>query len=151
MKDLLKHSWLAVILVVLLVLWFAIYGLAKNNPLSNVASLPTVEGEAIIADNQTSLDVDNTSALAEHLTAQGYKLYGAFWCSHCKAQKDLFGDAFDKVNYIECSTPDGKNQTEVCEKADIQSYPTWELPDGTRKSGTMTLQELANISNFPLN
>ena len=30
-------------------------------------------------------------ALAEHLSAKGAKFYGAYWCSFCRKQREMFG------------------------------------------------------------
>ena len=30
-------------------------------------------------------------------------MYGAYWCSHCQAEKKLFGDSFKYVPYVECT------------------------------------------------
>ena len=80
--------------------------------------------------------------IAKCLTESGAKFYGAFWCPHCSEQKALFGKSLKYVNYIECSTPD-RQQTAVCQQAVIESYPTWEFSDGTRRSGLVPLVELA--------
>ncbi|XP_075524052.1 thiol-disulfide oxidoreductase LTO1-like [Primulina tabacum] len=46
-------------------------------------------------------------SLARHLRSIGAKLYGAFWCSHCQDQKEMFGrEAAKLLNYVECF-PDG--------------------------------------------
>jgi glutaredoxin len=71
-------------------------------------------------------------------------MYGAFWCPHCLRQKELFGNSFDKINYVECSLPDKSDQTQVCKDAKIESYPTWEFADGSRATGERTLEELGN-------
>jgi hypothetical protein len=85
--------------------------------------------------------------LGKCLTENGAKMYGAFWCGHCKSQKDAFGkDAFAEVDYIECSLPNGDGQTALCEQAGINSYPTWEFPDGSRQSGQVDLKDLASRS-----
>ena len=73
-------------------------------------------------------------------------MYGAFWCSHCKNQKALFGKSWKYVDYVECSTPNGQSQTVDCINAGIQSYPTWEFADGSRKTGEVPLQDLAETS-----
>lgn len=80
---------------------------------------------------------------AKCLSAKGAKMYGAFWCPHCKDQKASFGNAWQYVNYIECSTPDGKDQLSVCKDANIQGYPTWEFADGSRLVGQVSMQELS--------
>jgi hypothetical protein len=89
-------------------------------------------------------------AFAKCLTDNGAKMFGAYWCPHCKEQKAEFGAAWDEINYIECSLPGGKGQTEVCEKAGIQGYPTWEFVDGSRQSGRLPLATLAAKSGCPL-
>ncbi|NEO84982.1 MAG: vitamin K epoxide reductase family protein [Spirulina sp. SIO3F2] len=87
-------------------------------------------------------------ALAEHLSRQGFKMYGAYWCPHCSEQKLLLGkQAFAKINYVECGK-DGKNaQPEQCQAAGIQSFPTWEL-DGELYSGIQSPEALATLSDY---
>jgi thiol-disulfide isomerase/thioredoxin len=69
---------------------------------------------------------------AECIKDSGATFYGAFWCPHCQAQKKLFGSSAKLLPYVECSTPDAQNQNQICIDKKIQSYPTWELKDGTR-------------------
>ncbi len=84
--------------------------------------------------------------LAACMGEKGVKMYGAFWCPHCNDQKALFGSSFSKIQYIECSTPDGKAQLQVCKDAQIEGYPTWEFPNGIRASGELTPETLAEKS-----
>jgi len=86
--------------------------------------------------------------LAKHLTVKGVKMYGAYWCHVCIQQKKLFGDTFQYVTYVESSTPDGKNLTDVAKVANITAFPTWIFPDGSRNVGLMTYDELANKSEY---
>jgi hypothetical protein len=46
-------------------------------------------------------------------------MYGAYRCSHCTAQKQLFGDAFDMITYIECAEDAADGQPEVCAIAGV--------------------------------
>lgn len=71
------------------------------------------------------------------------KFYGAFWCPHCQNQKSIFGSSAKNLPYIECSTPDGKGQLDVCKEKNVKSYPTWDFPDGTRLTGELSLQTLS--------
>jgi len=82
--------------------------------------------------------------LAKYLTEKGVIFYGAYWCSHCKEQKELFGDeAMRYITYYECD-PQGENsKAKECEAANIQGYPTW-IYNGEKKEGTQTLDILAN-------
>lgn len=89
-------------------------------------------------------------AFAQCLNDKGAVMYGAFWCSHCAEQKKLFGASFKNVKYIECSTSDGKSQTQVCDAAGIQSYPTWKFGDGSVQGGVLSLQQLASKTECAL-
>lgn len=102
------------------------------------------QGSYVITTNSAPANI----ALAEHLTDKGIKMYGAFWCHACAKQKELFGqEAVAKLTYIECD-PNGKNsQTELCQTAKIQSYPTWEV-DGKFQTGVQSLQELSQLSGY---
>jgi uncharacterized membrane protein len=87
-------------------------------------------------------------ALAEHVTQKGARFYGAQWCPHCKAQKDLFGVASKRLPYTECS-PEGVGtpQAPICQQMDIKSYPTW-IIDGKRYEDVLTMQQLADLTGF---
>jgi hypothetical protein len=65
------------------------------------------------------------------LKDKGAVFYGAFWCSHCQAQKKVFGSSAHLLPYVECSTADASGQLKICADKKIQSYPTWMLADGT--------------------
>lgn len=87
-------------------------------------------------------------ALVQHLKQTGAKMYGAFTCPHCQNQKQLFGkEAASQLNYIECH-PEGKNaRPDLCQAANIQGFPTWEI-NGKFYQGEKTLQELADLSGY---
>jgi hypothetical protein len=55
----------------------------------------------------------------------------------------MFGSSISKVNYVECSTPDGNNQTQICVDKGIKSYPTWVFSDGSNLTGEVTLEKLS--------
>lgn len=81
--------------------------------------------------------------LAQCLKDKGAIFYGAFWCPHCQEQKKMFGNSAKLLPYVECSTPDGKNQTQICIDKGVQSYPTWEFADGSKLTGEQQPQILA--------
>eukprot|EP00268_Persea_americana_P042474 TRINITY_DN4250_c0_g2_i3.p1 TRINITY_DN4250_c0_g2~~TRINITY_DN4250_c0_g2_i3.p1 ORF type:complete len:364 (-),score=78.52 TRINITY_DN4250_c0_g2_i3:336-1427(-) len=92
-------------------------------------------------------------ALAKHLQLIGAKMYGAFWCSHCLEQKQMFGQEASKIlNYIECF-PDGagkgRKMAKMCEGTGIEGFPTWVIRDKVL-SGEQTFSELAEASGFVL-
>lgn len=78
--------------------------------------------------------------LAKCLGQKNATMYGAYWCSHCKNQKALFGEAVQYINYVECT-----NSTQLCINAGVQGYPTW-IIDGKTSVGEQTLEELANAA-----
>ena len=67
--------------------------------------------------------------LANYLTQSGVKMYGAFWCPHCQAEKQDFGKSESKLPYVECSEADEQTQTPICISEKIVSYPTWDFPN----------------------
>jgi thiol-disulfide isomerase/thioredoxin len=84
------------------------------------------------------------------IKSKGIIFYGAYWCPHCQATKAMFGSSAKELPYVECSTPDGQGQTQVCIDKKVQEYPTWILADGSRISGQRTLGELATSFSCPL-
>ena len=92
----------------------------------------------------------NYDEFAKCLTEKGFKEYAAYWCPHCANQKKMFGDSFQYINSIECSTPDGRGQMQICKDAKIEGYPTWEFKDGSRLSGELTIEQLASKSGCSL-
>lgn len=84
------------------------------------------------------------------LEEKGAVFYGAFWCPHCQNTKKLFGSSQKLLPYVECSTPDGKGQTQACIEKEIASYPTWEFADGSRLTGEIALETLAEKTSCAL-
>ena len=80
---------------------------------------------------------------AQCLKDKGAVFYGAFWCSHCQAQKKLFGNSAKHLPYVECSTPDGKGQLQVCTDQKVEGYPTWKFADASEHASGLTLRELS--------
>lgn len=85
--------------------------------------------------------------LAQCIADSGATFYGAFWCPHCQDQKRIFGSASQYLPYVECSTPDGNAQTQICIDEEITSYPTWKLADGTVLDGVRQPADLAAATN----
>lgn len=82
-------------------------------------------------------------SFASCLGEKGAVFYGAFWCPHCQNQKKMFGKSEKKLPYVECSTSDGRSQLPICIEKKIEGYPTWEFADGSRLSGEIKLETLA--------
>ncbi|KAJ7944099.1 thiol-disulfide oxidoreductase LTO1-like [Quillaja saponaria] len=90
-------------------------------------------------------------SLARHLHSIGAKMYGAFWCSHCLEQKQMFGhEAAALLDYVECFPEGYRKGTKIvkaCTDAGIEGFPTWVI-NGQVLSGEQELSELAQISGF---
>ena len=112
----------------------------KETPVTKpVVVTPVVTPKVITYDNFTTC-----------LKEKGAVMYGAFWCSHCQAQKKLFGTSEKLLPYVECSTADGKAQTQVCQDKNIEGYPTWIFADGFRQASEMSFNDLSTKTSCAL-
>ncbi len=104
-------------------------------------------------DTNTNTSTNDETAkydtFAQCLSDAGVKFYGAFWCPHCQEQKALFKKS-EKLPYIECSTPDGEGQTQICIDKGITGYPTWKFADDTELNGVQQFSALAEKTNCPI-
>jgi glutaredoxin len=91
-------------------------------------------------------------SFAQCLAQRGATMYGAYWCPHCKDQKDEFGESFKYVKYVECSIPGRPTriQTPACEAKKVTQYPTWIFADGSRMDGVESMQQLAGKTGCPI-
>jgi hypothetical protein len=87
---------------------------------------------------------------AQCVAKSGAMFYGAYWCPHCREQKVLFGKAGSFLPYTECSTPDGRGQTQACIDQNIKLYPTWKFANGDTVEGKLSLDDLAQRTSCPL-
>ncbi len=101
--------------------------------------------EEVVPDNAPKGALE----LAQCLSAKGATFYGAFWCSHCRTQRALFGSAVTALPYVECSSADGNSQMQICKEKKIQGYPTWIFADGTMATGEQSFSVLAEKSGCP--
>ena len=99
---------------------------------------------------KTSTPTTNYDTFTTCLKDAGAIFYGAFWCPHCQNQKKLFGSSEKLLPYVECSTPDGNSQTQICIDKKITGYPTWEFQDGSRLTGEIPLAQLAEKTSCVL-
>lgn len=92
-------------------------------------------------------------SLARHLRAIGAKMYGAFWCSHCLEQKEMFGrEASDILDYVECFPNGYRKGTKIdkaCTDVKIEGFPTWVI-NGEVLNGELDFSELAKASGIKL-
>jgi len=86
--------------------------------------------------------VSTLDGFAKCVSRAGAKMYGAWWCPHCADQKEMFGYAFQYVNYVECSPPGQRTENDTCKHAGIKNFPTWQFADGSRAEGALHLQAI---------
>jgi hypothetical protein len=109
----------------------------------------TILGGIFLFLSENNRDV-NYDGFTNCLKDTGAVFYGAFWCPHCQNQKAMFGTSEKYLPYVECSTPDGKGQLDVCKEKNITGYPTWVFADGNRSSGEVPLNTLAEKTGCKL-
>jgi len=132
--------------------------MAKNNDskiLVAVIAIPLIIIAILIyiinsknSDEQSTASPE-VNAFAQCIKDSGAKLYGASWCSHCKNQKKLFGNS-KNLPYVECATPDGKGQVQICADAKIEGYPTWVFADESSQSGELSFEILSQKTGCPM-
>jgi uncharacterized membrane protein len=89
----------------------------------------------------------------EALNEKGVVYYKSYTCTNCKRQEKTIGDAYKKLNSVECH-PDGPDgNPELCLQKDISHTPTFILEPGgvevKRVDGLQSLEELADFAGVP--
>jgi len=79
-------------------------------------------------------------------------MYGAFYCEHCKEQKDLFGDSAQYLPYVECVEKGTRKVTDQCKALGIRRTPTWIFEQGGERleGKVLSLQELSQKTGCKL-
>jgi len=121
-----RWRWIILALVVVVAAWAAYYFLYYQKPVN------TLDG------------------FAQCLKTKGAKMYGAWWCPHCADQKEMFGPAFQYVNYTECSPKGLRTVTPECTQAGVKNFPTWQFADGARTEGAQPLSVLSEKTGCSL-
>ena len=97
--------------------------------------------------NTNASNLQGLDKFAKCLTDNGAVFYGANWCPHCKAQKEMFGDSVVYVNYVDCASDSNK---EKCNNAGIEAYPTWKFKDGSQLLGGQDFKTLSEKTGCAL-
>lgn len=96
-------------------------------------------------NNKTPIgEIPNLDVFAKCLAEKNIVMYGAEWCTHCKAEKDRFGSSFQYVKYVKCS-----DNTALCTEKGIEGFPTWEI-EGKLYEGEQGLSKLSELSGCEL-
>lgn len=100
------------------------------------------------AQTGTVVKKDYTS-LVECLNSKEVVYYKSERCANCRRQEKLLGDAYKKLNSVECH-PEGKNpQPELCLKKGVTKTPTFLIePDGQETKRVVGLQRVEELAKF---
>ena len=141
-----KMLWFSVSVVLLITI------ILVNAHKENASINANLNAEIEANHEETKIQETKPSALekfAQCLTDKGVKLYGAYWCSHCKHQKKMFKEGLKNLTYVECEKPSG-GQTEPCRETGIRAYPTWIFQNGKRVIGELSLEQISKLSGCTL-
>ncbi|GJN09194.1 hypothetical protein PR202_ga27176 [Eleusine coracana subsp. coracana] len=110
----------------------AIIALALTNSYSSATTQLKGADDFVLEPYETEITTESSPfaiSLAKHLHSIGAKMYGAFWCSHCNEQKQMFGrEATEILDYVECfpnGAGKGKKMASECAAAGLEGFPTW--------------------------
>jgi hypothetical protein len=87
---------------------------------------------------------------AKCLAANHAKMYGLYWCPHCREQKEMFGKAFRYVPYVECAIKGSNDLTPECKAAGVKLFPSWQFGAGQPIAGVFPLEELSDKTGCSL-
>jgi len=114
----------------------------QENPFfrAGVLAMICLSAVSFSAADKTKLD-----GFAHCLAEKKAVMYGAFYCDHCKEQKDLFGNSAQYLPYVECVEKGTRKVTEQCKTLGIRRTPTWIFEQsGERVDGkVLSLKELS--------
>lgn len=111
----------------------------------------TLIGSLMLSGCGTDTLGDRYVSFAKCLTEKNTVMYGAYWCSHCEDQKQMFGkEGFKEVNYVECDRRGKNAKPELCLAKNISSTPTWEFGDGSRMKGKLPFEVLSQKTGCSL-
>lgn len=136
-----KKSPIIAAAIIIIGIFGAVFIFAEKMSLKNTGNI-TQNG---LREKAETGNAELVEAFAKCLASRNLTMYGAEWCSHCRREKALFGDAFKYVPYVEC--PENEK---LCLDKGINGYPTWIDGDGVKYEGEQGLAGLAEISGCPL-
>ena len=99
----------------------------------------------LIFRSKTESIVKDYDIFAKCLAEKNFTMYGAEWCTHCQAQKKLFGESFKYIPYVECPA-----DPKICIDKGVESYPTWIGENGEKYLGKQSLEKLSEITGCVL-
>jgi hypothetical protein len=87
---------------------------------------------------------------AQCLAAKQATMYGLYWCPHCAEQKEMFGESFHYVHYVECGIRGSREMTDQCKIAGVTLFPSWQFGTDPPKEGILSLDALSDKTGCSL-
>ncbi len=87
---------------------------------------------------------------AQCLGQRQAKMYGLYWCPHCLEQKEMFGESFHYVPYVECATKGTSEINAECKVAGVKLFPSWQFGMDPPKEGLLSLEALSDKTGCAL-
>jgi len=89
-------------------------------------------------------------SFAQCLSTKQVKMYGLYWCPHCIEQKEMFGQSFHYVPYVECAIKGSSELAPECKVAGVKLFPSWQFGMDPPKEGILSMETLSNKTGCSL-
>jgi hypothetical protein len=89
-------------------------------------------------------------SFAKCLATKQARMYGLYWCPHCIEQKEMFGEAFHYVPYVECAIKGSSEMVPACKIAGVKLFPSWQFGEDPPKEGVLSLEALSDKTGCSL-
>jgi|SRR5579864_472953 len=89
-------------------------------------------------------------SFAKCLASKQAKMYGLYWCPHCLEQKQMFGESFHYVPYVECAIKGSREEATECKVAGVKLFPSWQFGTDPPKEGVLSLEALSDKTGCSL-
>src|SRR3989344_7986467 len=107
-----------------------------------IVIIAVIIGVIFLSKSGSKYPRESIDAFAKCLTEKGTLMYGTFWCPKCAEQKKMLDSSFQFIDYIECDARGENEQSQLCIEKNVEKYPDWQFPDGTRLVGILPFEEL---------
>lgn len=144
----------ALMVVILILAYTRASAVVSWNALAPIAIGGVVISGVIYFSQTSTYEKVDYSELVACLNEKGVVYYKSVRCSNCRRQEMMLGEAYKKLNSIECH-PDGENpQVELCLSKKIDKTPTFILEPNNneikRLVGLQQIKDLADFASCPL-
>lgn len=89
-------------------------------------------------------------SFAKCLATKQARMYGLYWCPHCIEQKEMFGEAFHYVPYVECAIKGSSEMAPACKIVGVKLFPSWQFGEDPPKEGVLSLEALSDKTGCSL-